>query len=424
MTINFQTDINAALYAGSIAADAAYQSPGTYGIPATGVEGAVTGVTVTGPGSGFTGNPTVAFSGSGGAAAYARLTGTTVASISVGSAGTGYTSIPTVTITADPLGAGSSATATAKMKALTTSVATPQSSTGSYAPGNTITLTGGTFSQAAILAVTTTKVVSATVAAGGTGGSAGTQTVTGTTGTGTKFTASVTVAGGAITAVLSITLGGSYTVNPTSLTNEPVTGASLSGAQLNVKMGVDTYTISNAGSYSVLPTNPVAQGSTNGSGTGATFNIDTWGVDSFTIGAAGSGYTRVPTVAVTGGAGAGATGTAVLTATTVASVVVTAGGHYASAPTVTISGAGGTGATATAAVGNDEEKKLLTLIEVIASYFRGAGVVGEAYAARDIIVAMMGTYKGGAGTFDASATATRMVKAGVQRYINQKRSDF
>src|SRR6185312_5018157 len=120
---------------------------------------------------------------------------------------------------------------------------------GNYSPADTIALTGGTHTTPAELSVTTTRVVSATVAAGGTGGTDGTQTVTGTTGTGTKFQASVTVAGGAITAVLSITLAGSYTANPTTLTAEPVTGASLTGAQLNVVMGVATVTVSTAGAY-------------------------------------------------------------------------------------------------------------------------------------------------------------------------------
>jgi hypothetical protein len=49
--------------------------------------------------------------------------------------------------------------------------------------------------------------------------------------------ASVTVAGGAVTAVLSILTAGVYTVNPTTLTAEPVTGASLAGATLSIKMG-------------------------------------------------------------------------------------------------------------------------------------------------------------------------------------------
>jgi len=81
-------------------------------------------------------------------------------------------------------------------------------------------------------------VASATVAAGGSGGTNGTQTVTGTTGAGTLFQASVTVSGNAITAVLSIVTAGAYTTLPTNALAEPVTGASLAGAQLNLNMGV------------------------------------------------------------------------------------------------------------------------------------------------------------------------------------------
>ncbi len=95
----------------------------------------------------------------------------------------------------------------------------------------------------------TLKVIAATVSAGGTGGSSGTQTVTGTTGTGTKFQASVTVSGGAITAVLSITVAGIYTNRPPDLSDEPVTGASLVGAKLSIDMdAIEAASLTLAGS--------------------------------------------------------------------------------------------------------------------------------------------------------------------------------
>lgn len=146
-----------------------------------------------------------------------------------------------------------------------------------YAPGNVITLTGGTFTTAATLTVATTKVVSATIAAAGTGGTPGAATVTGTTGTGTKFQAAVTIGvGGDITSVDSISLAGSYTANPTTIAAEPVTGGGLTGAQLNVVMGVATVNVASAGAYSSLPSNPVSQGSVSpAGGTGATFTM-TW----------------------------------------------------------------------------------------------------------------------------------------------------
>lgn len=145
-----------------------------------------------------------------------------------------------------------------------------------YVPGDYIYPSGGTQTTQAILQVASTKVVSATIAAAGTGGTPGAAVVTGTTGTGTKFTANVTIgAGGDITSVNSIASGGVYTVNPTTLTAEPVTGASLSGAQLSVVMGVNAITITKAGVFTTTSLT-FTQGSTSGSGTGATFNTATY----------------------------------------------------------------------------------------------------------------------------------------------------
>lgn len=187
--------------------------------------------------------------------------------------------------------------------------ATGGSSTHSYAPGDGVTLTGGTNSVAPVLAVNTTQVASATIAAGGTGGTNGTQTVTGTTGTGTKFQASVTVAGGIITAILSITVVGSYLTNPTLLTAEPVTGAGLTGATLSLNMGILTFSIVNPGNFTVNSAT-FTQASSTGNGLGATFNAGVFGVLTATITTAGS-YTAVPSNPVsqasTSGSGTGAT---------------------------------------------------------------------------------------------------------------------
>jgi|GEM_PF-474023 phage tail sheath protein FI len=182
------------------------------------------------------------------------------------------------------------------------------STSHSYAPGDTITLTGGTSSVAPVLAVDTTQVTAATIASGGTGGTNGTQTVTGTTGTGTKFQASVTVAGGIITAVISVTVAGSYLTNPTVLTAEPVTGAGLTGATLAIVMGVSTFNVVNPGVFTVNSAT-FTQSATSGVGLGATFNAGIFGVNAATITTAGS-YSTVPSNPVlqsaTSGVGTGA----------------------------------------------------------------------------------------------------------------------
>lgn len=149
-----------------------------------------------------------------------------------------------------------------------------------YVPGDTITLADGAPSTHGVLTVVTTGVSAATINAAGTfTGTTGTYTVTGTTGTGTLFTAQCTLTNGSgITAVLSISLAGAYTVNPTTLTAEPVTAASLTSASLNIKMGVVTASITTPGIVTAVPANPVAQASSSGVGTGATFNLTYEGI--------------------------------------------------------------------------------------------------------------------------------------------------
>lgn len=86
---------------------------------------------------------------------------------------------------------------------------------------------------------------------------------------------------------------------------------------------------------------------------GYTHQRVTGGVTAITVSAGGTGYTSAPTVALTGGAGTGATATATVVSGVVTKVTVTnAGSGYTSAPTVAFSGGGGTGAAATAAFGS------------------------------------------------------------------------
>lgn len=185
---------------------------------------------------------------------------------------------------------------------------------GVYAPGNTITLAGGVSSPAPVVTVTLTKVVAATPATAGTLGTPGPAVVTGTTGTGSFFTANVTIDGGGgidPAQPIEIVSTGSYSVNPTTPANEPVTGGGLAGATLNVQMGVQTFTLTNPGIFTENPAAGVfTQASTSGSGVGAIFASGAVGIASVVVQEAGN-YTAFPPNPVaqesTTGTGRGAT---------------------------------------------------------------------------------------------------------------------
>jgi len=218
-------------------------------------------------------------------------------SITISNAGR-YETIPAV----ETDGPGEGFIGTANVKAALSGLTVPGSG---YVPGDTWELTGGTAVGGVKFTgiITGTKVVSATIHAAGTGGTNGTATVTGTTGTSGlgRFTANVTIAGGIITAVNSITFGGQYTVNPTSLTAEPVTGGGLTGAQLTVVMGAGVLEFTAAGRYSVIPIGPYATTATSGSGTGLQLSV-LWGINDVVVVNGGFGYDGGSTVTFFGGA--------------------------------------------------------------------------------------------------------------------------
>lgn len=159
-------------------------------------------------------------------------------------------------------------------------VSTAQSGAGSYAPGDTVTLSGGTFTSPAVAIIDATKAVSATIVSGGSGGvaadgtSSGSCQLQGTTGVGPYFIFNATLTAGVITSIDSVNATGAYRTNPTNLASEPVvpvnTCSSLTGAVLSVKMGpIVLHSASHAtsGVYSAFPSLPAAT-TTSGSGTG------------------------------------------------------------------------------------------------------------------------------------------------------------
>jgi len=266
MALDFTVDIMG-LYNSKIKADPNYQSPGNYGLAPSliGTVG-VDSATITTPGV--------------------------------------YTALPVATASGGGAGFGGAAFTTT-MKLLAGS-AIAAAGTG-YNIGNVLWLAGGNKTSTANVTVASTKVVSATIAAGGTGyGNA--QTFAATVVGGTQTTAAqvsvTTNAAGVVTTVNSVSVAGNYTAHPSN----PVatTGGTGTGLTLNLQFGVLTFTVSQAGVYTGLPSSPIDV--TGGSGSG--FQLTgSWAVNSLIVSSPGSYDAVAPTIAF---APAGAAATAVL----------------------------------------------------------------------------------------------------------------
>lgn len=249
------------------------------------------------------------------------LTNNNISSVTVNTAGS-YTVLPTLGTS----GPGSGAVLNPIMKAVT---AVDVAAGTSYAPADTITLTGGTHSASTVLTVATTKLVSAAVNAGGSGYNVNdTITLAGGTFSTAAILTVASVDGSGAVLTFTIANHGSYTVDTSSFTQGSTSGIG-SGATFNTAVwGVNTVTISTPGSYTALPSNPVSQGSTSGSGSGATFTMD-WGLLSVVVSSVGSGYTSASLFTVSGSGGATGTlnlGSALLPSTSGLPVTYTMSG--------------------------------------------------------------------------------------------------
>lgn len=156
--------------------------------------------------------------------------------------------------------------------AVSASVQTRQSSTGSYAIGEVIHPDQDTGTEP-LFTVSHLELSSAAVAASGTGANATGVTFTGTTGTGTKFTVTGDIATNTLSNIAVVTRG-DYTTNLTDITQEPITAVGYTGYKLSVLMGVKTAVLdpTHVGSLSAIHANPITTAST-GAGTGATLNV-------------------------------------------------------------------------------------------------------------------------------------------------------
>jgi len=243
--------------------------------------------------------------------------GESVVSYSIGVAGT-YTAIPTVTVSPPGLPDGVTATlGSTAMKAVSAVVTVGGTGTVSadYAPGNTLTVAGGT-GTAPVFTVTNVKVRTAANVADA-GGFLNGNTVTFSTGWSTPAVLTLTVDGGGAITGLAITNAG---VRSTALPTDPVTPDStngpgtLAGTTFNLGFAVNAISLTTAGSLTALPSNPAATttNSTTG-GTGATLTV-TYGVLSVPVATGGSGYVSAADAALTFNP-TGATATATLSTT-------------------------------------------------------------------------------------------------------------
>lgn len=243
-------------------------------------------------------------------------------------AGTGYDILPSIAPTGGTLTAGVTPAVPAVVRATSLKLvsASPATPGTGVAINDTFVLSGGTLAAsgpggnttstagvASVVTATHIKVVSAVVNAGGSGGTPGAVTITGTTGTGTKFQATGTINGsGVLTGALVVTVPGDYTVGPTSLSAEPVTGGSLSGCTVTVVMGALTFSLTTVGGYTVAPSTPNTP--TNGTGTGAGVTITcAFGLGTAVIEESGN-YSSAPSFTVTAN-DANGSGASIATAT-------------------------------------------------------------------------------------------------------------
>jgi hypothetical protein len=276
------------------------------------------------------------------------VTNTDLYSVTPLAVGTGYFTGDTVTLTGGTFTGSAIATIS---QASAISVAVNSAGTASlaiyYTPTDTITLTGGTIASGSIIeTVLTTTVIDIGAGSNGTGctnESAGHYTLTGTDGTGTKWTATAGITSNAFIG-LTITGGGSYTVNPavgTISTNFSVS-PSLVGCSVapSVEISTGVLTASTTTNTAIFSTTPsgggLTQSATSGHGAGATFT-GVFSVYAATLSTNTAVFTvnaTTLTQSATSGAGTGVTFTPIYQPN---ALTVATGGIYSAVPPNSVS---------------------------------------------------------------------------------------
>jgi hypothetical protein len=324
----------------------------------------VAGVLVTAPGTGYT-SPSVSFTGGGGSGA----TGTVqlgggaggVVSVTINTPGGGYQN-PTVEFSG---GGGSGATGTVNLGGGTGAVTDVAFSyRGEFLVNNaSVVFTGGGGSGAAGIVFLTYSATDQAynvdyvqMTSGGSGYSSPPTVSFTSTGT-IRFqpNATAVVTGTGIASVTITNTGANYTSSPSVIFTDATGSGATATANLpggNMVIGV-TVTAPGSG-YTSAPAVTISD--PTGTGASAQASLNSSSVQGVTVVNGGSGFIYAPVVNFVGGSGVGATGVINLTATTIATVNMISGGqNYTVAPTITfVTGGAGSGAAGTAVMANGQ----------------------------------------------------------------------
>jgi hypothetical protein len=255
--------------------------------------GGIQSITVTNPGSNYTGPPTVTFNTGTDGTAKATLQPTGVQSVVLNYAGDSYTSVPAINFVAQGSGA---VAGQVYLKVVQVVLRNPGLK---YTVGDNLLVAGGTGPANAIIQVT------------GINSSGSIQSY-------------------------NIISNGKYTAVPTLLSNN-VFGGTGNSAIFDLQMGLESITVTAGGNYTIAPTVVITGG--GGVNAAASAMIDIYGtVTGVQVTNPGTNFTDIPTVSFS--TGSGAQGYAVMTpgGDSIDHIVVTSpGSGYTLPPSVTVS---------------------------------------------------------------------------------------